>query len=222
MTETKKADQDALINNTDNLMWYIDIKYQLLSANRSYKYYLMRKLGLAVSIGDCVFYEDLGDEINSRWKNFYDDAFAGKKHTITLEYDKTDTGESKQAEVSFNPISNGSNEIIGVGCFAHDITQRVNFEEKIIAQNQTLKKIASLASHDIRGPVASMLGLLSLFDKSKIKDSYNLEIVNYLEECMQDLDQAIHKIVEITYSLDPDVNTIKNSFPRNLSENESP
>ena len=107
-----------------------------------------------------------------------------------------------QEEINFNPMYNAEGKIIGVGCFAHDISERMEKVRQILNHNNRLLEITSLASHEIRGPVASMLGLLNLINKSKITSAPNLELINYLEVATIKLDEVIHLIVEKTLEVE--------------------
>lgn len=52
--------------------------------------------------------------------------------------------------------------IIGVSYNATDITDRIKQERLIFAQNESLRKIAFMQSHELRRPVSSILGLMNL------------------------------------------------------------
>lgn len=58
---------------------------------------------------------------------------------------------------------NKDGEIIGVSYNSVNITKRKEQELKIIAQNESLKQIAYLQSHELRKPVASIMGLMNIF-----------------------------------------------------------
>lgn len=82
---------------------------------------------------------------------------------------------------------------------ANNITARREAQLKLLNQNKRLREIAQLSSHDLRGPVASILGLISLFEKSNVDVSLNKQIVENLEASAKDLDKVIHAIVRKTY-----------------------
>lgn len=68
-------------------------------------------------------------------------------------------------------------------------------------QNLRLQEIASISSHDLRRPVATILGLVNLFDHKNLEAPLNREIVTHLEATAQELDTVIHAIVEKTVYL---------------------
>ncbi|HTE01221.1 MAG TPA: PAS domain S-box protein [Mucilaginibacter sp.] len=74
-------------------------------------------------------------------------------------------------------------------------------KERMAEQNKRLQDIASISSHNIRRPVATILGLVNLFDKKKLDSPLNKEIIEHLETTTMELDDVIHIIVEKTISI---------------------
>jgi PAS domain S-box-containing protein len=70
-------------------------------------------------------------------------------------------------------------------------------EIEIINQNNKLKEIAQINSHDLRRPVTSILGLISLLNNDNLTDE-NKVVIDYLQKATWELDQVIHTIVSKT------------------------
>ena len=68
-------------------------------------------------------------------------------------------------------------------------------------QNKRLQEIASISSHEIRRPVATILGLVNLFDLTTMDNPMNREIINHIDITAKELDAVIHTIVEKTIFL---------------------
>ena len=81
----------------------------------------------------------------------------------------------------------------------NNITARRKTQNKVFKQNIRLREIAQLSSHDLRGPVASILGLVSLFDEENEDINLNNQIIANLKISAQLLDKVIHDIVKKTY-----------------------
>ncbi|WP_184549570.1 PAS domain S-box protein [Mucilaginibacter sp. FT3.2] len=71
-------------------------------------------------------------------------------------------------------------------------------EESILDQNNRLHSIASISSHELRRPVATIMGLVNLFDRDDMQNPLNIEIMDHLDTSTQELDDVIHNIVEKT------------------------
>ncbi|HVW98605.1 MAG TPA: PAS domain S-box protein [Mucilaginibacter sp.] len=68
-------------------------------------------------------------------------------------------------------------------------------------QNRRLQEIASISSHEIRRPVATILGLTNLFDPENMDNPMNIEIIKHIDSTARELDVVIHTIVEKTIYL---------------------
>jgi signal transduction histidine kinase len=74
-------------------------------------------------------------------------------------------------------------------------------EKRMAEQNKRLQDIAAVSSHEIRRPVATILGLVNLFDRAKLDNPLNKEIIGHLETTSLELDDVIHIIVEKTMNI---------------------
>jgi hypothetical protein len=74
-------------------------------------------------------------------------------------------------------------------------------QDHVKDQNRRLQEIASISSHDIRRPVATILGLVNLFDRNTLDNPMNKEIINHIDATAKELDEVIHTIVEKTVYL---------------------
>ena len=88
----------------------------------------------------------------------------------------------------------GNNQPRYINGFARDVTLQKMQLLKIQEQNEQLQQIAWIQSHKVRGPVATILGLMQLFD-TETADAGNREIINYLQVATNNLDQVIRDIV---------------------------
>lgn len=67
------------------------------------------------------------------------------------------------------------------------------------SENEKLRHIAHVHSHEVRGPVASILGLVNLISKQKLPDE-SADVVMHLQTSAQKLDDVIHKIIRSSNS----------------------
>jgi two-component system, sensor histidine kinase LadS len=64
-------------------------------------------------------------------------------------------------------------------------------------RNQQLEQFAYIISHNLRGPVASMLGLLRLFDRKPIEGTENLQYLDMLQQSVNKLDTIIMDLGQV-------------------------
>jgi len=196
-----KNNLEALINNTGNYIWSIDRDGRYVYMNSSYRNRIADTMGVIPKEGDDA-YAHSGDteQVRDEWRQFYERALSGERYITLHESPEPQTKQQVFFEVSFNPIyKNSKNEVVGVGCFAVDITERLKTEEALIEQNGRLKNIASLSSHELRRPVASMLGLMNIMDRQNFSNPENEQIIEHLFTVTREIDDVIRLIVNKTF-----------------------
>jgi DNA-binding NtrC family response regulator len=73
-----------------------------------------------------------------------------------------------------------------------------NTDEELRKQYEKLLKVAFLQSHQVRVPIANILGLHSLFNFDDPTDPMNGKVLNMLKLVAENLDKTIHEIVQNT------------------------
>jgi len=121
-------------------------------------------------------------------------------HSIEENMDLT-TGEPQFFETIKIPIRGANGKIEGLQGVFWNITDSIETQKKLEAQNEQLTEIAWLHSHKIRGPVATIMGLMNIFDWDNIASPQNIEIVKNVDQVSQQLDSIIHDVVKKTGDL---------------------
>ncbi len=77
-------------------------------------------------------------------------------------------------------------------------------------QYAALKEIGEIQSHQVRAPIATILGLINLFNFRELSDPNNRDILLKLKAATEDFDKVIEQIVKLTNEIDgnPDPATI--------------
>jgi PAS domain S-box-containing protein len=83
-----------------------------------------------------------------------------------------------------------------------DVTEKKLTEERLRDKNKKLEQIAFLFSHEVRGPVATILGLSNIFNHQRINDPINEAVLEKIQVPVHRLDEIISKIVYLTNELD--------------------
>jgi PAS domain S-box-containing protein len=83
---------------------------------------------------------------------------------------------------------------------ATDVGELVNLREKLEMQLGAMDVISYKNSHELRGPVATILGLIQLIEHDHFDGSFSKEIISLLKRTVIKLDEVIHEINE--HSLD--------------------
>lgn len=104
-----------------------------------------------------------------------------------------DNGETLWWSLVFEAARNPAGEVIGVSYHATDITQRICQQKEINAQHDSLERIAYIQSHEMRRPVASIIGLVDLLEQDDA--TANSQELPMLKKAVQELDEKIKMIV---------------------------
>lgn len=196
----------AIINNTSDLIWSIDRNYDFISANHAFWERLRLITGTRpAKLTGGEFDKATQDE----WAAYYRRCFSGEVFKIVRSEEVE--GRVIFEEISFNPILDNKNrQVVGVSCFAHDITKQYLYTQMIEKQNEQLKQIAWIQSHELRAPVANILGLVPLFNKKNLADPVNLKVLSFMEDATIRLDEIVRRIIEQTITvkdIEADFNT---------------
>ncbi len=80
--------------------------------------------------------------------------------------------------------------------------------DDLTRQNQDLSQFSFIISHNLRAPVARILGLLNIFNEGKYEDEDNKQIISLLRKTATDLDTVIRDLTKII-SIRNDLNKTK-------------
>lgn len=192
--EKEKQNTEALINNTDDLIWSINKDFTLISANKKYFDTMKRVAGLDMKAGDSILpiFNVLPNDIRTVWFNHFQKGLLGESFKTEVFVPASQYSDEEWAELTFLPI-NENQEIVGVAMQYHNITEKTRQLKAIEKQNELLKEIAWTQSHVVRAPLARILTALSLFneDESSLDKNTFLTIIH---ESAIELDKIITEI----------------------------
>ncbi|MBI3509302.1 MAG: response regulator [Bacteroidetes bacterium] len=80
--------------------------------------------------------------------------------------------------------------------------EKKNADRKIKVQHEKLNEIAFLQSHQVRSPLASILGLIELIDFGNQKNPKNEKVFSNLKVALKDFDKVVRKIVDKTNDIE--------------------
>ena len=195
-TEQVIADEQnlrTLINHIDDPIWYVDGNYRIVECNRAFKKWVSYFIGAELDKGDNVLYDGQDKIYQEKFEMCYRLALDGR--AFKSVEDMKIGAETRYTHVSFNPVFDGHNEVIGVSCFARDITEQRKHLLRIEEQNTALREIAFIESHKVRGPVSTILGLEQLFNYDDYTDPLNKIIIEGISKTIRDLDEIVKEVV---------------------------
>ena len=144
----------ALINNTDDLMWSVDLDFTIISCNHAFDKRFCRITRRIISNDNGILERPaIADQLFT-YKEFYERAFTGESFTI----EQPGPGANELSEISFYPIYEGST-VIGTACFSRDITERRE-AEKFLMTSLSEKKATAARMTAITNALPASIALL--------------------------------------------------------------
>lgn len=199
--EVKKQREDAdafqlhlkaIFDSSKDLFILLGKHLNILAFNNATAKYYARILGKEIMAG--AFFSDyIEPHVLKKFIRYYSAALAG--HTVRTEFFvRKDTPYAAWLEVHFTPVKKGT-DIYGVSVNASDITARKKHLEQIALQNEALQRIAIIQSHELRRPVASLMGIMELIKLEEDNPYDDYAYFKMIETTVNELDNKICGIV---------------------------
>ncbi len=185
---------DAMINSTNDLMWSIDRNFKLITSNKPFDAIILLLYGQQINKGFGFFSLRLTEEKLIRYKRNYERAFQGEVFT-EIEYN-TEPSIS-WTEISYFPIRDGE-DIIGTACHSRNITaqklaelERIAITNDLLQRNKDLEEFSQIVSHNLRAPVANILGATYIFNNMKLTEKEKSTLSKGINQSAVKLDNVI-------------------------------
>ena len=184
----------AIFDSTDNVKFFIAPDYKIQFFNKKAFENGLNLHGKRMQIGDNIldYAKDTENNVDQKFQRDFNKALSGE--TVVIEDEiiyKRD--KSRWFRTEYYPVYEDGN-LIGVSVTVSDITERTNYEENIRLQNEKLRKIAFIQSHQVRQPLSNILGILSFINTDGMSDDdkYLMKILNL---SAKQLDDVVRNIV---------------------------
>lgn len=199
-----RKDLEAIINNTDDLIWYIDDQGFIKNYNKAFNHLYGQRYDLTKNIEDLV-------NSNSRiendfgwihlWKDRFDEVFEkGKSSKVSFVDVDNEENNPKYFKTDLFPIVK-NNSVKGIACFSRDIsrekfTEKNKLEAVVSSVDAERKRIAS-DLHDGLGQTLIAANLLIQSMEGKVLDKNEKNNLIHL------LDLAIDETRNTSHDLMP-------------------
>lgn len=193
-TELQTANEklESVLESVSDMKFLLDLQGEILLLNKTAKagigFFMGRTLQVKDNILDLVAPERIGEFSQA----FYQ---ALKGNIVIMEKSFTKNDITYWYRVEYHPVWNQEKEITNVALSFTDISTLKNAQVTLEMQNKDLQEIAFIQSHELRGPLASIMGLVSLFKNHYPTDNFNGELIEKIRVSSEKLDEVIFKIV---------------------------
>ncbi|MBG9377619.1 PAS domain S-box protein [Panacibacter sp. DH6] len=184
---------DSFMNNSPASAWICDAAGRLLNMNR----YYLAFTGLSINdIGKSlwdIFPQHLADlyQLNNNIVLTTQKVLKTEEISIDLK------GRTRNFLVYKFPLTTIDHNKL-VGGWAIDITELKAAEQKVYEHDLKIKELAFLQSHEVRRPLANMLGLLELIrtDVSNVIEPSLKDMLLYIQLSATELDNEIKRVID--------------------------
>lgn len=179
---------NAVLNSTTDSNIIINPDYKIISFNEVARKDVETHFQKTLNIGD-----DIRDYLFESTKEvFYTNfqkALTGENVSVEWEMD-FNLGYTVWFRINYYPVYNNKKEIIGVSFNSTNIDQRKKAELNLSRKTAHLDKIAWNHAHEIRKPLANILGLIELLKEEQDKIKYQ-QLLVLLSESSRELDYVL-------------------------------
>lgn len=88
--------------------------------------------------------------------------------------------------------------------FANNITEQIELQEKLRQAMDVIHQMQYSNSHDLRGPVSNIIGLVKMLDSTDFMFEHQRNLVKTLCKTVHQLDKVIHNINDLGNSAQPE------------------
>lgn len=106
-------------------------------------------------------------------------------------------GEQIWLSITGSPYLTQTEEIVGTIAIITDITDRKLTELKLQEKNGELDAFVYKASHDLKGPLASIMGVTNIA-RAEVSDSQALEYLELINKSTKRLDLILSELIDVT------------------------
>lgn len=187
----------AILNSTPDPNILISPDYKILSMNRAAEERCIKKQGKQIKLGDS-FFEYIFNKDHNVVRNALKETSENRAFSYETTIESID-GKNYHMAVFYNPVHDNNGDFIGTSCNAIETTLYKDTFRELLKKDEALQEIARIQSHNLRSPVATILGLIVLMDKQTMTPEMR-ELVDMMGESTKKLDSVIHDILTKTYN----------------------
>jgi len=198
--QSSEANLRTIFDNTKVSYLFADKNYTLLSFNATAASTYGKEFKVLLKEGDSLL-DYLSEDQKVIARERFEKALCGDKVSYDLSFVQP-FGNTTWYNVNMFAVRDDKDKLLGFIISSEDITLRKNIElernkmlSDILQHNKDLEQFAYIISHNLRSPVANILGLSALLENSAEMDKPTFE------KCMNGLTLSVKKLDEVIVDL---------------------
>ncbi len=221
----KQALLDSVIENADGYLWCVDTKRRYIAFNSAVSKAVKEVFGVDIKPGDVAYevLEAMDPSKTDEWKNLYKFGFQGKPQQLVHEF--SIQGQKIFFDIRLNPVRK-DNKVIGLSCFAKDITEQMLYIEQMRmaiakATIETREKERGEIGKELHDNVKQMLATAKIYLSHALK--YKDHEENLVQKSIGFISSSIQELRRLSSSLVPpsfDNKTLKEKISELITDIE--
>jgi len=203
LTELEEQNLKALVNTFEDWVWSFDTNYTLVTANKAFLNARRQADKEELRIGDNIF-KNIQEHTYQKWRPVYEKALKGE--VFTLEEKRNNGIYEYFVEIYLSPVYNDDHEVIGCLGITRDITARKHAQYAIEGYAVKLEELAYKTSHDLRKPIANIIGMSNMLATDLIAEDEKAKTIDYIAESIKEVDAIVLSMLAL-------IEQYKNSIP---------
>lgn len=181
----------AFSENSGANQLLLDTDLKIVHFNRPLSEFMSKTHGMEIQVGEPVE-QYLGTV-------FVNEFITNAKKALHGEPVKTESplqhnGKEFWWQFSYTPVYNGEHRIVAIAFSGWNISELKNSQQEIFKREQALQTIAYMQSHELRKPVSSIMGLMSIFKVNQYQAS--ADELKMLERAVDELEDKIQDMID--------------------------
>ncbi|MDB5029343.1 PAS domain-containing sensor histidine kinase [Mucilaginibacter sp.] len=198
--EESQSQLRTIFNTTDIAFLLLDSDLQILTYNAIANHWSELLFGAQLQKGG-YFWTFLDIERKEPVRDMMQLAMTG--HPINYEacYPLLHSGVSEWYQISMNPVKDQYNNIIGICCSAINVTsnkmaemERSQIADDLVQRNKDLEQFAYIVSHNLRAPLANVIGLAQILKQNELTLNEKAQTENLLFQSILKLDEIVREL----------------------------
>jgi len=192
-----EANLRAIFDTTQVWYLFLDTEFRVLALNRGFEEGYYWQTGIRIKKGDyfpdCLYAGRRPQVIEVLNR-------ALQQETVEYEVEYTNKQENRHYFSTVSPVVS-DDSVLGICFITHDITTRKNLaleREKIITdliqRNKDLEQFAYIISHNLRAPVANILGISALLQDDALSAEEHNGLSCGMHASVQRLDEVVNDL----------------------------
>ncbi len=222
-----EANLQTIFSTTDVAYTLLDTNFKALSFNSEAARFALIELNHIGAVGDYLP-DYFSDERKPFILSALQEVLIGKCINYESNYPQPD-GTINWYNVKLYPITNAQNIVLGIILAITDITHsktiqlhREKLASDMLQRNKDLEQFAYIISHNLRAPVANIMGFAEIFNDDSYSEEEKAEFASHLSSSANKLDEVIkdlNHILQVKQEVSEHKETV--SFSRILRDIES-